>query len=280
MGQDLGENAKSAMNLGDVRSFDCKVKSATRDTSESTLALCDVVLSCQVSSTLKGNEAVAVDAPDAYQNFEWTMATISLDGTEETSVHHKFGVGNATSSGNSKVLTSGPGYSFGTIFETSRIKPIELEVTRSVLRDLTVEESQRTEAMRGALSLSGRPSLAPATSHAGAAASITGQNRMYFRFSVHEAVFVAELSAKASFMSRLASVLSFLLSVLAVLRVAKSIFECLIDKYLVKHSRENIPRDVIVRLGVLAEETGVEGAQSRAEWHQCTRRTLCSAALA
>ena len=159
------------------------------------------------------------------------------------------------------MLRSGPGYpdGRGPGYPDGRTIPIQLEATRSVLRDLTVEESQRTEAMRGALTFIGKPGLAPDTIGAEEAASMTGQNRVYFQFNVHEAVFVAEISVKASFMSRLASVLSFLLSVLAALRVAKSVFGCLIDKYLAKQSRENIPRDVIVRLGVLEEETGGGG---------------------
>jgi hypothetical protein len=237
---------------------DC-TSSATNEASEEladTMLLCSVHLSCKVSNKVTGRPNVKVSFPKSFQAIQWTVKPDESWNYQQTQVTH-------TLRGTDGVLSG------------TKVTPsmVEIQVLRGKYDDLRtiprVEAENRYDyGMQ--LAWAGSTPVEPPQEE-----ETDVVHYVSFQFDVNPLVLLITAKNIKDQMSLAVDVLTLFLSSLAGVKVVKTIFQCVIDKILLRRGR-SAPKDVLRRQQLLEEisKSGVEDEVKQQQQQQVGKKQM------
>merc|ERR1711865_1064072 len=194
--------------------------------------------------------------PDAFQNLKWTVTpSVWSDNIEENAILQG-GLSNNDYDGEDSEKEE-PIQLAGTLEKPSKL---QFSATRARYRENYGEEFQRHGiqlSYKGNPTREGDKANLQQVSNGG---NVNGFHVVQFEFDFEDTAFLSEWTMTADLSTSAGTVISFLLSIMAVMKIGKSVLGCIIDKIYLKIADKskhgdkfNLPHDVVLRHATLVE---------------------------
>merc|ERR1711865_347494 len=194
--------------------------------------------------------------PDAFQNLKWTVTpSVWSDNIEENAILQG-GLSNNDYDGEDSEKEE-PIQLAGTLEKPSKL---QFSATRARYQENYGKKFQRHGiqlSYKGNPTREGDKANLQQVSNGG---NVNGFHVVQFEFDFEDTAFLSEWTMTADLSTSAGTVISFLLSIMAVMKIGKSVLGCIIDKIYLKiadrskHGDEfNLPHDVVLRHATLVE---------------------------
>ena len=232
--------------------FNCTSLATEEKNERFDVSVCRVEMSCATksSSLLRGTQEVLFGLPDTFQTIEYYVTNSFWDDQVPPITIRN----TVTPERRNPVL--GPAFASGVasarVLVGTKANPttINIEATRSFRNDTRAGQTCDTRGLQ----LSWIDEQAVAAVDEGTA---EGRHYVAVAFHVQSATYQRTLGDKLSFENRLGVVLTYMLSVIAFLKIVKTVIQLLVDYVYKRRPLSKQPEDVQIRHNVLNEVDGV-----------------------